>query len=310
MSKQIPSPLIAIVSDIVSSHETHASLDSLFMYAEASGEPPEGSKHVKAQEWLRYTNKVHSVPLEVVGKIICGYMEDPLMAVDYKASEWTKEDESIIKKRENVRKMEVVLARNGLEYRMGGLITAGGMAPSKTLGELIKGRDMPAIHREFDRAMETVTSKPREAVSAASNILESIFKIYIEDNNLRMPEKQDLQPVFKVVRADLGLDPGTIEDQDLQRIISGLFSIVDGIGALRTHAGSAHSEGRKSYRLESRHARLSVNAAHTVATFVMETWDKKEAAKPKSHGVELVFKDKYDGPAVGVGDMRVTDYKG
>lgn len=278
---------------MVSSNETHASLDSLFMYAEASGEPPEGSKHVKAQEWLRHTNKVSPEPLSVLGKIICGYMEDPLMAADYELPEWTREDEQAIKKRENVRKIEVVLAKNGLQYRLGGVITSGGMAPSKTLGELIKGRDMPAIHREFDRAMETVESKPRDAVSAASNILESIFKTYIEDNNLPMPDKQDLQPVFKVVRTDLGLEPGNVEDQDLQRIISGLFSIVDGIGALRTHAGSAHSEGRKSYKLESRHARLAVNAAHTIATFVMETWDKKVAEKPKSRGVELVFKEKY-----------------
>lgn len=293
MSKHIPSPLIAIVSDMVSSHETHASLDSLFMYAEASCEPPEGSKHVKAQEWLRHTNKVNPEPLSVLGKIICGYMEDPLMAADYKPPEWTREDEQTIKKRENVRKIEVVLAKNGLQYRLGGVITSGGMAPSKTLGELIKGRDMPAIHREFDRAMETVESKPRDAVSAASNILESIFKIYIEDNNLTMPDKQDLQPVFKVVRADLGLEPGSVEDQDLQRIISGIFSIVDGIGALRTHAGSAHSEGRKGYKLEPRHARLAVNSAHTIATFVMETWDKKVAEKPKSRGVELVFRDKY-----------------
>ncbi|MNY64113.1 hypothetical protein D3C86_2011740 [compost metagenome] len=44
---------------------------------------------------------------------------------------------------------------------------------------------------------------------------------------------------------------------------------------MRTHAGSAHSEGRKGYKLEPRHARLAVNAAHTVATFVMETWEKK-----------------------------------
>lgn len=265
------------------------------MYAEASGEPPEGTKHFKAQEWLRHTNKVHPEPLSVLGKIICSYLEDPVMATDYRPPEWTREDEQTPKKRANVRKIEAVLAKNGLQYRLGGVITSGGMAPSKTLGELIKGRDMPAIHREFDRAMETVESKPRDAVSAASNILESIFKIYIEDNNLKMPDKQDLQPVFKVVRADLGLEPGNVEDQDLQRIISGIFSIVDGIGALRTHAGSAHSEGRKSYKLEPRHARLAVNSAHTIATFVMETWDKKIADKPKSksNGVELDLKDKY-----------------
>lgn len=56
-AKQIPSPLIALVSDLVAQAETHASLNSLFLYAEAVGEPPEGSKPVKAQEWLRNTNK-------------------------------------------------------------------------------------------------------------------------------------------------------------------------------------------------------------------------------------------------------------
>ena len=94
-----------------------------------------------------------------------------------------------------------------------------------------------------------------------------------------MSDKQDLQPVFKVVRAGLGIDPGSVEDQDLQRIISGLFSIVDGIGALRTHAGSAHSEGRKGYKQEPRHARLAANSANTVSTFVMETRDKKAREK-------------------------------
>ena len=279
MNKQIPSPLIAVVSELVTLAETHPSLNSLFMYAEAFGDGPSGNKTSKALEWLRNTNKHHREPLIVLGRIINVYMEDPVMAADYKMYLWETENENTTKKRECVRKIEILLARYGLQYRLGGHITSSGLAPSKKLAELIQGRDLPAIHREFERAMETVEAKPRDAVSAASNILESIFKTYIEDNGLQMPDKQDLQPVFKVVRAHLGLDPGSIEDKDLRQIISGLFSIVDGIGALRTHAGSAHSEGRKSYKLEPRHARLSVNAAHTVATFVMETWDKKASSK-------------------------------
>lgn len=277
-TNQIPAPVIAVVSELVSQAETHASLDNLFMYAEAFGPAPEGSKPVKATEWLRQTNKSHPEPLGVLGRLISGYMEDPEMDADHVFSSWGNSDYKQAT-RVLVRKLETVLVRSGLTYQKGGFITRGGLAPSKTLAELIKGRDMPSIHREFDKALETVDSKPREAVSAASNILESICKIYIEDNNLKMPDKQDLQPVFKVVRADLGLKPESIEDQDLQRIISGIFSVVDGIGALRTHAGSAHSEGRKKYNLEPRHARLAVNSAHTVATFIMETWLKKNNSK-------------------------------
>ncbi|MDB5929775.1 MAG: hypothetical protein JWR60_1482 [Polaromonas sp.] len=292
MAIPIPQALIAIVAGLTSDLETHASLDGLFMYADAFGDPPLGSKHVKALEWLRQTNKQHTEPLAVLGKIIEGYMDDPSSAPDFKPQPWIAESPDLQKKQTACRQIEALLAKNGLKYRQGGRIEGGGMAPSRNLAELIRGRDMPAIHREFERAMETVEAKPREAVSAASNILESVFKTYIQDNALEMPQKQDLQPVFKVVRSDLGLEPGNVEDTDLRNIISGLFQIVDGIGALRTHAGSAHSEGRKGYRLESRHARLAVNAAHTVATFVLETWDKREAAKPEFKGMHLVFTEK------------------
>ncbi|MDH0862991.1 abortive infection family protein [Mitsuaria sp. GD03876] len=280
MKKLIPAPVLSLVADFVADQETHASLDSLFTYAEAPGDPPPGSKPVKALTWLRATNKDHPEPLSVLGRIIHQYMEAPEVAQDYKFDDLGgDEPEWSVKKRETVRRIEAALAKYGLQYRMGGHITDGGMAPSKTLGELIHGRDMPAIHREFDRAMESVEAKPRDAVSAAANVLESVFKVYIEDNALTMPDKQDLQPVFKVVRAHLGLDPASVEDQDLQRIITGLFSVVDGIGALRTHASSAHSEGRKSYKLEPRHARLAINAAHSVATFILETWDKRATAQ-------------------------------
>lgn len=57
MGRQIPQPIISIVAEYISSAETHAKLDNLFAYADAPGEPPEGSKHAKALAWLRRINK-------------------------------------------------------------------------------------------------------------------------------------------------------------------------------------------------------------------------------------------------------------
>ncbi|MFA5371010.1 MAG: abortive infection family protein [Sideroxydans sp.] len=65
------------------------------------------------------------------------------------------------------------------------------------------------------------------------------------------------------------------KDQDLQTVLSGMISIVEGIGALRTHASSAHGAGKKSYKLEPRHARLAIHSAHTVALFILESWQRK-----------------------------------
>lgn len=218
-------------------------------------------------------NKESDQPLEVLGKLIEMYME---------AVEEDEEDTSFFGVQVNrlevtfKQKLNAALERCNLQYVQGGFISDGSNAASRSLSDLIKGRNVPAIEAEFTRALENVHSEPREAVSAACNILESIFKIYIADEGLSVPGKQDLQGLWKVVRSELNFDPKSIEDQDLKRILSGIFSVVDGIGAFRTHASSAHGQGRKIYNVKPRHARLAIHSAHTLALFVLETWDEKK----------------------------------
>lgn len=268
MRRLIPAPVISVVADAVSEWETHASLDSLFLYAGAPGDSPLGSKHVKALEWLRRMNKDESVsdPLAIVGRLIENYLETSLDLDSSLNVEARSRNERILK----------VLAQADLQYVKGGKLIGLLAAPSRSLHDVIRGRDLATINHEFDRAYENVGKDPREAVSAACNILESVCKIYIEDEGLDMPAKQDLQPIWSVVRKDLGFDPAQIADRDLQEILSGLIAVTNGIGALRTHASSAHGSGRKVYRIEGRHARLAVHAAHTITLFIIETWDKKK----------------------------------
>lgn len=85
----------------------------------------------------------------------------------------------------------------------------------------------------------------------------------------------DLKPLWTVVRKHLGFDPSAIADTDLQTILTGMLATVEGIAALRTHASSAHGAGVTSYRIEPRHARLAIHAAHTITLFALETWEKR-----------------------------------
>jgi len=85
-----------------------------------------------------------------------------------------------------------------------------------------------------------------------------------------------LKPLRKAASKHFGLDPSSIEDDDVKKILSGMNSVVDGIGVLRTHAGSAHGHGRKAYRLQARHARLAIHASHTLVGFLIETWDERK----------------------------------
>jgi hypothetical protein len=96
-----------------------------------------------------------------------------------------------------------------------------------------------AITEEFERAANKASNEPREAVSAAANILEAICKHYITEEGLQMPAKQVLGDLWGVVRKDLGFDPGQVADDDLRGILAGLIQVVQGLAAFRTHASSA-----------------------------------------------------------------------
>lgn len=263
----IPAPVISIVAQGLSDLYTHGGIDSLLSYAGAPGDPPQENKVVKVQEWLRRTNKSSEVdPLEVLGRVLESFMD-----AEPSESRFGSESLSTLKER-----LAPTLTRCGLQYIRGGIVTSVGVGvASRTFEELIRSRSLTAVDEEFARALRNVETSPREAVSAACNTLESICKVFLTEEGLPLPAKQDLQGVWSVVRKELRFDPSAVEDRDLKEILSGLFAVVGGIGALRTHASSAHGAAPKGYRLEPRHARLAIHAAHTVAAFILESWDKR-----------------------------------
>jgi hypothetical protein len=207
----------------------------------------------------------------VLGRVLEEFMDYELFGQNFSDHDWEQ-------RREHVR---ASLARAALEYRFGGtVIGPGNAAPTRTLRDIMRDRDLAALDAELERALESVSSDPPAALTAACAIIEAACKVYIEDEGLTLPKEQTVAPLWRVVREHLGLDPQGFEDADLTRILGGLASVVAGLGAFRTHAGSAHGRGRKPYRVGARHARLAVNAAHTLVTFMLETWDSKQRDVP------------------------------
>jgi len=57
---------------------------------------------------------------------------------------------------------------------------------------------------------------------------------------------------------------------DQHKVLKGISSIIDGIGAFRSHIGSAHGRGSNPPSIVVAEARLFINAAHTLVVFIME----------------------------------------
>lgn len=259
----------AIVGEVITG--SHDSLNELYKSAGAPGDPPDLAHHSKWKQWLKRVGDdpqcdVHAV----LGKIIEEFMEvepapDPFGIDTYN---------------ENKKRLEKALADDCLRYRKGGVIEPlpKGLG-IESLAVSLRKKDFYALEVEFKRALDTVERDPGSAITAACSILEALFTAYLEHHLIEFPSKQSIKPLWSKVQKHLGLDPKNQDDADILRILSGISSIVDGVGAFRTHAGSAHGGGKLRYKMQPRHAKLTVNSAHTLALFIIETWEERYASK-------------------------------
>jgi hypothetical protein len=250
----IPPPIIHVVAEVLSNHlNSHRKVESLFV---GCGAPQlsTGSMATKILTWL----KDSETPFVLLGCVLQNYME-----VETENSGWIKGREIIA----------TALSRYGFVYEHGGRI--GGAptgAPTRSLDAIIRARDMPGVQQELDRALATVERDPAAAVTAACAIVESLCKAYIGENHLSLPSDQSIRPLWKVVQEHLGLGPRSVVTDDMKQILGGLATVLNGVGDLRTHAGSAHGRGPQFFSVQSRHARLAVHAAHTLVIFTLESW--------------------------------------
>jgi hypothetical protein len=273
MSADIPRPIISLISEVFDSYYSHSQLDSIFLHANAPGNIPGGSKKAKIIEWLLRSNNGDG--LKTLGKVLESFMEEVFPDSSGMFFSNSGRCEYAIKNRIIINN---ALGEHGLKYMQGGTVGRVGVASaSLTLESMLKSKSIPAIDVEFKRALDGVENDPPASLTAACAIIESFCKVYLEENALDKPKDETIKPLWAAVAAHLGFDPRCLEDNDLKKILSGLSSIVDGIGALRTHAGSAHGRGVMRYNIQPRHARLAIHAAHTLVLFALESWKARAA---------------------------------
>ncbi len=273
MNNQIPNSVIGAVASVIAAHYySHSKLNTLFMASGAPGDVPDGNCEIKCSSWLKRCNDDPTVDaFEVLGAVIQDYMDRDLTPSFFDGDGTDPLKEGKIK-------INTALTKNQLEYRTNGFVTLAGFNPiTKTLEDYFKAGDFSSVKNEFDRALENIVTDPHASITAASSIIESVCKTYIETFNLEMPNRQNIVPLWKSVQMHLGLNLDRNLEDDQRKILQGLSSIVDGVGAFRTHIGSAHGRGVTQPKIVVAEARLAVNASHTLVVFILECWHAKNA---------------------------------
>jgi hypothetical protein len=129
---------------------------------------------------------------------------------------------------------------------------------------------------EWRNAQADVYSNPSAAITRASSLIETVCKHILSDAKAALPSNQAIQSLVSAAMRAVGLDPAVQVEPELRGICGGLSSVAQNIGSLRTKAGDAHGRGPAFVPLGADHARLAVDAAGTIASFLIRHWSTKK----------------------------------
>ena len=109
------------------------------------------------------------------------------------------------------------------------------------------------------------------AITVGRTMLEAVL-VELERRLVGSPgdHKGDLQRQFKAVAKQLRIDEERPDiDDNFKQVVRGLVQVVNGLAPIRNRMGDSHARERKP---ALHHARVIVNAAKTVAAFLVESY--------------------------------------
>jgi hypothetical protein len=156
-------------------------------------------------------------------------------------------------------------------------LASGTRHTASQLGERLERLDWAAVDRAWKDAIELVDRNPEGAIRAARTFVESVCKHVCDERGEPYPEGGDLSRLYKAAARSLGVAPDQHSEKVIKQILSGAATVVDGLASLRNSMSDAHGRGKSGSRPGPRHARLAVNMAFGLATFLVDTHVEKPA---------------------------------
>ena len=127
------------------------------------------------------------------------------------------------------------------------------------------------VQTRWSAALERRDSDPEGAITLARTLLEDVCKLIISSKGHKLTEQDDLPSLYRKTAPLLKLAPDQHTEQIFKQILGSCQTVVHGLGAVRNKLSDAHGSGPSKARPTKRHAKLAVNLAGTMASFLIET---------------------------------------
>lgn len=138
--------------------------------------------------------------------------------------------------------------------------------------------DFEYIQEQVRKCNSKIAEKDYEgAITNSRTLIESICLYIFENIKGQYDYKGNLLKLYKDVSQLLNMTPANYPDGNLKQILSGVFSIINGISSLRNDFSDAHgSSPNKTYRIDARHAVLTVNLSKTIAEYLYLSYEQNQ----------------------------------
>ncbi len=144
----------------------------------------------------------------------------------------------------------------------------------------LAGTDPGYVAQQITRMEAAVLNDPSLAIGTAKELVETCCKTILTERGVSFSKNADLPELVKLTSKELELTPDDINDKakagdTIKRLLSNLATITQGVAELRNNYGTGHGKTAGAKGLQSRHAKLAVGAASTLAVFLTETHNEK-----------------------------------
>jgi hypothetical protein len=154
-------------------------------------------------------------------------------------------------------------------------LLAGGatLNPLKEHARILNANHLAEQIRRLEASVE---SDPSLAIGTAKELIETCCKTILAERGKAMAGTPDVSALTKETLRELKLVPEGIPDAArgadvIKRLLSNLGTIGNGLAELRGLYGTGHGKHGTAAGLGTRHAKLAVGAAATLAIFLFET---------------------------------------
>ncbi len=147
------------------------------------------------------------------------------------------------------------------------------LAPMDSVAsDSLRSFDSEGVHEVWEKALSRRKTDPEGAITIARTLLETVLKRILDETGTEHSDTADLPKLYRMAAEELNLSPTQHSAEAIKMILGGATTVVNGLGTLRNRLSDSHGRSEKiPVRPAERHAKLAVNMAGTMASFLVET---------------------------------------